>query len=424
MKRSLHKSSCLLMLALTCATVAVPARAAEPAGTPAVKKPADAAKEPVRGVMDRNHLLGPGDVLEIVVDGYPQFSKTVKLFADGTFDYPILDTVKAEGLTVKELRDRVAEGFRKELKRPVVYVNLTDIYVPPPPPPVEKKVLKIVALGAVSRRGEIELADPKPLRQVLPLMAPTDRADLTSIRIRYPDGKLRYVDASEFARTGEFKDDIEIKGGEEIILVEKAEIPKPEAVKVQVLGHVVRTGYISFEGNPPLLEVLDKAGGPKPGAALDRVKVINGNTEQLINIEKYMSGDVNANYFCKNGDVILMMEKPLKVLVFGEVQRPGEIAIDENKTLAQVVLEAGLGGSADRRKVELIREMPGGKVERKSINITDIERQKKDDVKLMRGDVLFVPSRKQGGKGIMRFLGQIVAPLWLMRSIVPGVGYF
>ncbi|MCC2672727.1 MAG: polysaccharide export protein, partial [Armatimonadetes bacterium] len=426
MNRSLHNrswtSSCLLTLALACAVVPMsPLRAADPApaGTPA-KKPAEPGKEAVRGVMDRNHLLRPGDVVEITVDGYPQFSKTVRLYADGTFDYPILDSVQAEGLTTKELRERVTEGFRKELKRPIVYVNLSEIFVPPPPPVVEKKALKIFANGAVTRKGEIDLVEPRPLRQVLPLIGPSERADLTSIRVRYPDQTVRFIDASAFARTGTFKDDIEIKGGEEIILIEKPEAPRPEPVRVQVLGHVTKTGYMTFEGNPPLLEVLDKAGGARPGASLERVKIINGGAEQLVNIEKYMAGDVTANYFCKNGDVILLMEKPLKVLVFGEVQRPGEVAIDENKTLAQVILEAGITGGADRKKVELIRELPGGKVERKSINVTDIERQKKDDVKLLRGDVVFVPSRKQGGSGIMKFLGNVAAPLWLIRSIVPG----
>ena len=421
MKRSLHKRSWLLgcLLAVGCATVVpgvVRAADEEPVKKPAIEKP----KDPIKGVIDRNHLLRPGDTVEIIVDGYPQFSKVVKLFADGSFDYPILESVKAEGLTVKELRDRITEGFRKELKRPIVYVNLTEVFIPPPDP---EKILKIVALGSVSQRGEIKLENPKPLRQVLPMIGPTDRADLSTIRVRYPDGSVVYIDASTFARTGEFKGDILIKGGEEIILVEKAEVPKAEAIKVQVLGHVAKTGYISFEGNPPLLEVLDKAGGAKPGAAMDRIKVINGATEQLVNIEKYMAGDITANYFCKNGDVVLMLEKPLKVLVFGEVTRAGEISIDENKTLAQVVHEAGISGQADKGKVELIRELPGGKVERKNINITDIERQKKDDVKLMRGDVLYVPSKKPGAKGIMGALQKVIAPLWLIRTIMPSAGY-
>jgi len=392
-------------------------RAAEPE---AAAKPAAAAPAVQKGILDRNHLLGPGDVIDITVDGYPQFSRTVKLFADGSFDYPILTSMNARGLTVKELKEQVTEGFRKELRRPIVYVSLQDIYIPPPPPPME--VPKFQAFGAVGRKGDIEIPQPKRLHQIIESLGLSERADRTSIRIRYPDGTARTIDVSSFAQTGEIKDDILIKGGEEIVVVEKPEAPKPEPVKIQILGHVVKTGYLQFDTNPPLLEALDKAGGPKPGASLERIKVINGGKEQIVDIGKYMAGDVNANYLCKNGDVILLAEKPLKVLVFGEVQHPGDIAIDEDKTLAEVVLEAGLSGNADRRKVELIRELPNGKVERKTINVTEIERQKKDDVKLQRGDVLFVPS-KSGARGILGFLGKVAAPLWLMRSIVPGFGY-
>jgi len=390
-------------------------------GEAPAKAVSPAASLAIGGILDRNHHLGPGDLVEIVVDGYPQFSKVVKLFADGSFDYPILENVQAVGLTTKELRDKLTEGFRKELRRPVVYVSIAGVYVPPPPPTVTVRTPTFVALGAIGRKGTLELPQPKPLRQVIEELAPTDRADLTSIRIRNPDGSARVIDVSGFRTQGTFKDDILIKGGEEIIVVEKVEVQRPEMVKVQVLGHVAKTGYLSFEGNPPLLEVLDKAGGPKIGASLERIKVMSGNAEKLVDIGKYMSGDVTANYFCKNGDVILVSEKPLKVLVFGEVTRPGEVAIDEGKSLSRVLLEAGVSQAADRSKVELIREGKDGKVERKTISVTAIERQKKDDVPLMRGDVLFVPPKKNR-KGIGYYLSAIASPIWLMRTIVPGAG--
>lgn len=425
------KSLWLPVVAVLCAVLQVAPSSAQQVnnGADAPKNGAEAPKKPVvdlsniagNGILDRNHHLGPGDTIDIVVDGYPQFSRTVKLFADGSFDYPILDSVQAVGLTTKELRDKLTEGFRKELRRPVVYVNIAGVYVPPPPPPITIKTPTYVALGAIGRKGTLELPQPKPLRQIIEELSPTDRADLTSIRIRNADGSARLVDVSEFRTRGTFKDDIMIKGGEEIIVVEKIEVQKAEAVKVQVLGHVVKTGFITFEGNPPLLEVLDKAGGPKPGAALDRIKVLSGQSELSVDIGKYMGGDVGANYFCKNGDVILVSEKPLKVLVFGEVARPGEVAIDEEKTLARVLLEAGVNQAADRGKIELIRELKDGKVERKTYNLTDIERQKKDDIKLMRGDVLFVPPKKTK-KGIGYYLGAIASPVWLLRSISPGFG--
>lgn len=409
-------------LAMVCAlSVTGIARADVPKSNPSAPASSSSAGESgaSTGVLDRNHHLGPGDMVEIVVDGYPQFSRTVKLFADGSFDYPVLDTVQAVGLTTKELRDRVTEGLRKELRRPIVYVNLASIYTPPPPPPVEVKIPKISAYGAVGRKGQMELPQPRPFRQIIQELGTTERADLTNIRIRYPDGTARIVDVSDFATKGEFKDDVLIKGGEEIIVVERPEVQRPEPVRVQVLGHVNKSGFVSFEGNAPILEVLDKAGGAKSGAALDRIKVVNGKTERFIDLDKYVRGDVSANYFCHDGDVITVNEKPLKIVVFGEVARAGDIAVNEGESLTKVILNAGITPSADKSRVELIREAKDGKVERKTINLTSIERQKKVDIVLAPGDVLFVPSKSKK-KNIVDYLSMIVTPIWLLRSIAPG----
>ena len=216
------------------------------------------------------------------------------------------------------------------------------------------------------------------------------------------------------------KDDILIKGGEEIILVEKPTPPPTPKIRVQVLGHVTKAGSdFLLEGTVPILDVINQAGGPKPGAAMDRVKVRNGGQERIVNVERYRSGDVDANYFCKDGDVILIEQKPMTVIVFGEVSRPGDIAVDKDQTLADLVLQAGVTASANRSAVELIRRDEAGKVTRKRVNVIDIQRQKKEDVQLVDGDVLFVPPKVRK-RGIVDYLSAIASPLWLLRSIAPG----
>jgi len=407
-----------------CAALPGPARAADPEPpkkTDTPKKP-EAKPAAPRGVLDRDHLLGPGDTIDIVVDGYPQFSRTVKLFLDGSFDYPILDTVPARGITIAELKDRVTEGFRKELRRPMVYVSLVDIYIPPPPPP--EAIKYFIALGPISRQGEIPIPVPKPFRQVLQELGPSESADLKNIRIKYPDGPPKYIDASTFAREGVIKDDILIKGGEEIILVVKPTVPPAPKLNIQIVGHVVRAGSsFTLDLPMPILDVIEKAGGPKPGAAMDRVKVINDGKERLVNIDKYRGGDIDANYYVKDGDVIHVVEKAMKVLVFGEVQRAGESAVDDGEMLSHAVMQAGISSTGTRGDVELIRQDQAGKVTRTNIALADIQRQKKPDVPLKDGDVLFVkPKNKK--KGILGYLSAIASPLWLLRSIAPGGALF
>ena len=51
--------------------------------------------------------------------------------------------------------------------------------------------LLIAVLGAVSKKGVMDLPEPRPLRTLLAEIGPTERADLSQIRVRYPDGSAR-----------------------------------------------------------------------------------------------------------------------------------------------------------------------------------------------------------------------------------------
>lgn len=371
-------------------------------------------------IIDRQHHLGPGDVIEITVENYPDLSKTVRLYTDGTFDYPILGAIQSAGLTIKELQAQLVELFKKELRRPVVYVSLREIFVPPMP---EVKIPKITALGAVSRKGEMDLPEPRPLRVVLANIGPLENADLSKIRVRYPDGSAREADFSKFATIGPeaVKEvDFEIKGGEEIVLLEKPLIPKPDPIKFTILGAVAKPGTHVVETPISILEMLEKVGGPQPGAELEKVKVIGPahKDEQYINIEKYVDGDVQSNYISQNGDVLVIEQKPNRVLLVGEVGKKGWVTIEEGATLMNTLLLEGTGATGDYSRTQLVRRGPDGKPVFTTINVRDIEKKKKEDIKLQPQDVIFVP-RKKERKSIIEKLGNLLSPVWLLRSVAP-----
>jgi polysaccharide biosynthesis/export protein len=422
MRRLTRRASCLEM-AFLCAALSVLSPWAADAGPepsmPDAMKEAPASKKEKKlpGVLDRNHHLGPGDVVEIVVENFGNLSAAVRLFNDGTFDHPVLGTVQAAGLTTKELAERVTEALRKEVRRPRVSVLLKDIYVPPKE---ERPIPKITILGAASKKGDMELPDPRPLRTILALIGPRENADLSDIRVRYPDGSARSADFSQFPTTGESQDDFDIVGGEEIILLEKAPEVKPEPVRYTVLGHVVKPGSFSVEGQTSILEVLEKAGGPKPGAELERVEVTGPAhpAKTLVNVDKYILGDTEANYICQQGDVFVIPSKPYKVLLVGEVAAKGWRSIREGETLLPLFLEAGVAGDGDYSKTQIIRRGKDGKPVYKTVNIRDIMKQKRPDEVLYADDVIFIPHKKVK-KNLPYYLGNVLGPAWLLRSLVP-----
>ncbi len=371
------------------------------------------------GVIDRNHHLGPGDSVDIALEGFSEFTKSVTLFLDGTFDYPVIGSVQAAGLTTGELAEKVTELFRKELRKPKVTISIREIYVPPVIT-VEVKLPKIVALGSVNAKGAHEIPGPTPLRLVLAKIGPSDQADMAHIRVRYPDGTVRMCDFSMFGITGESKDDILIKGGEEIILVERPALQKADPIRFRILGEgVVRPGDVTTEGPLSLLGALEKVGGPKPGAELEMVEVTRPGVKEplIVNLDAYSFGDVSANYVCQEGDIITVRTKANRVLLVGEVSQAGYRNIRTSDTLMGLILSAG-GVNGDLSKTELIRRKPGNKVERQEIDVRQIMKDRKPDVQLAKDDVIFVPHKKIK-RGPLYYLERIASPLWLIRSIAP-----
>lgn len=75
----------------------------------------------------KEYVLAAGDQLEVTVRRVPEVSRTVVIRPDGYITLPLVDDVKAEGLTNEELKQKLTELFSKRLQNPEVTViaNIT-----------------------------------------------------------------------------------------------------------------------------------------------------------------------------------------------------------------------------------------------------------------------------------------------------------
>lgn len=71
------------------------------------------------------YIIQPGVSVSIEVLGEPEFSRNIIINVDGTFDFPLLGTIVARGLTLAELKERLREGLKKYLKDPQIVLNAT-----------------------------------------------------------------------------------------------------------------------------------------------------------------------------------------------------------------------------------------------------------------------------------------------------------
>src|SRR5262245_9229462 len=95
------------------------------------------------------YIIGPEDVLSIVVFREDQLTTRVTVRADGKIAMVLLDDVQASGLTPRELKDKITEGLKKFLTEPQVYVI-----------PLENHSQFVYVVGSVNKPGVYRMSTP------------------------------------------------------------------------------------------------------------------------------------------------------------------------------------------------------------------------------------------------------------------------
>tara|TARA_Y100000758_G_scaffold146090_1_gene103524 strand:- start:2070 stop:2648 length:579 start_codon:yes stop_codon:yes gene_type:complete len=80
---------------------------------------------PVSAASASEYRLQPGDELLVTIQDVAQADRSYIIDSGGTISLPLLQEVKVAGLSVREVEDRIAEGFRARelLKNPIISVQ-------------------------------------------------------------------------------------------------------------------------------------------------------------------------------------------------------------------------------------------------------------------------------------------------------------
>jgi polysaccharide biosynthesis/export protein len=171
-----------------------------------------AAKAPVA---DANYLIGPEDILTIDVWKEPGISRTVPVRRDGKislpFSLPLLDDVKAAGLTPKELSSTIAERLRETIVNPQVTVIVSQM-----------SSQRIYILGQVNRGGAYPLVPEMTALQALSIAGGfTPFANLKKIYVmRAENGQENIfpINYKEVISKRNPQQNIQLKAGDTIVV--------------------------------------------------------------------------------------------------------------------------------------------------------------------------------------------------------------
>ena len=139
----------------------------------------------------KEYMWAPGDQLEVFVRTVPEVSRTVVVRPDGFITLPLLDDVKAAGLTPMELKKELTKRFAERLLDPEV--NVIAIQVPPP---------MVYVVGEVTTNTPVPLRDATTAIQAIAFAGGFRRSarpdDAMIIRLG-EDGYLRAISVSNVA---------------------------------------------------------------------------------------------------------------------------------------------------------------------------------------------------------------------------------
>jgi polysaccharide export outer membrane protein len=170
--------------------------------------------------------------------------------------------------------------------------------------------------------------------------------------------------------------------------------------QVSVLGAVTTPGNYELVGRRNLLQIISMAGGLSDTAGNEvfilREGPDGGTSSITIDLKDLLvNRNQELNVPIEPNDIInVPVDREIRVFVMGRVNQPGPITakLSEGITLLRAI--AGAGGLAEGAKqtaITIQRKDRTGKETRFKVNLKDIIKGKKMDMRLQEGDTVIVP---------------------------------
>jgi polysaccharide export outer membrane protein len=271
---------------------------------------------PSEKAVSGDYLLGPGDILTIMIADSPELSGRYRVGENGQLNLPSISTpIQAGGLTATEVSKRIAEALKASdlLRDPVVNVFLEEYHS-----------RNVTVLGAVAKPSVYPLERPTTIVEVLSLaggLIPQSGNTLTLVRnssrsegvTSAPTGDSTVtIDLAKLMQGKDPSLNLEVRPGD-VISVSPAPV-------IYVVGAVTKPGGFVLQdpgSGVTVLQALAMAGGLQSVAARSRTLLIRrpaGGKERQdvpINLDKLMAGKMGDQYLEAN-DILFVPESGSK----------------------------------------------------------------------------------------------------------------
>lgn len=276
------------------------------AGEPTTFEPAS------RIPVSPDYLLGPGDVLEVILFGSDNKSYSLAIGRNGTIDFPALGPIAVAGITFADAKQLLHQRIAEQILGVDVSISLGEL-----------RSIQVFILGEAYKPGSYTVSSLSTITNALFVSGGlNDIASLRNIRLKRAGQLIAELDLYDLLLHGDTLNDKRLQSGDVI------HIPSVKNT-ASVNGEVRRPAIYELKGETRVEQLLELAGGLLPGAyasgaMIDRFAESGFRT--VLDIDLKSAKDLATAI--ENGDLLTVTpvaeHKELVVTLQGHVHHPGE----------------------------------------------------------------------------------------------------
>jgi len=312
------------------------------------------------GPVPADYKLGPGDQLVLILTGDVELAYTLQVTREGFILIPQVGQLFVSNLTLDQLRDvlyarlgRVYSGVRRSSGATTRF----DISV------ANVRANQAYVVGEVAQPGAYQISS---LGTVLTALyaagGVTERANLRAVELRRGGKGIATLDLYDYLLRGDTRHDVRLETGDVVFV-------GVHGTRTRIDGAVVRPATYELKAGETLADLITAAGGFRPEAARERVKVQRvlpaaqraTQATARVTVDVPLAGAVPPRFALEDGDVVQVdalaeATDEYVVGVTGMVQQAGRYPWRPGMTLRDLMLLArGPRIGADLREAEIAR---------------------------------------------------------------------
>lgn len=278
-------------------------------------------------------VLQPGDEIDVIVGGFPEFSGARSVLPDGMI---LVEEQRAESAGGRRFRQAIPAADRTVVEVEQEISDLLGRYLRHQGVQIAVRALtprQITLVAGEPRSGPVAITGSGTLLETLTAAEWNPRAHQGRQVAIVRDGRTTTIDLRQILEFGQNDINLRLQHGDILLML--------ESLPIRVTGAVREPGAfpLPLPGRIDLRTAVFMAGGIGENADLAQASVLRSNGELLqIDLNRYLFDRPAEPVILEGGDSIHIPEsRNLGIFVFGMVNRGGQVQLPYGSRLSHAI---------------------------------------------------------------------------------------